>query len=427
MRGGGPADCSEGAGGFGEAVVQGGHAVAGEEADADCGAGTAPPRSVLLATLRVAGPVAGSIGWPASVREMMRSAAAARARARRTPSASMGSSVARRPAVSTRVTGTPARVMRVSSASRVVPGMGETMATSRSASALMREDLPTLGGPVMANTRPSRRRSPRRLSFRWVESSVCRAAEFGEGGGFGFGWKVFVREVDEGFLLGHEGEQPVGPGVVERAEFAFELAEGLLALGCGFGCDEVVDGFRFEQVEAVVEEGAAGEFTGLGGAGAEGDEGVGYIGQHGGAGVEVEFGGVFAGVGGGGGEPERDGSVKHGVSVGWRRVRRAALRGCGRRLAVRAVRMARAAGPLRRMMAIAARPVAVAGAKMVGGMGVVDIRWTGRTLPTVKGFRRGRHTGPYPRNRSVTPMPMKIVTRGGHCGRLLLMVADGTT
>ena len=118
-----------------------------------------------------------------------RSAAAARARARRTPSASISSSVSRSPAVSTSVTGTPPSTTRVSNASRVVQGVAATMATSRSASALTRLDLPTFGGPVTANTSPSRSRSPRRPSSRCASisrlspASSASASALGSSGG----------------------------------------------------------------------------------------------------------------------------------------------------------------------------------------------------------------------------------------------------
>jgi hypothetical protein len=105
-----------------------------------------------------------------------RSAAAARARARRTPSASISSAASRNPAVSTSVTGTLPSTTRVSKASRVVPGIGETIATSRSANALTSDDLPTFGWPVTAKTRPSRRRSPRRPSSRCAATSPHNAA-----------------------------------------------------------------------------------------------------------------------------------------------------------------------------------------------------------------------------------------------------------
>ena len=56
----------------------------------------------------------------------------------------------RMPAVSIRVTGTLAEDQVVSMASRVVPGIGLTMARSSPSSRLSRLDLPTFGLPTMA-------------------------------------------------------------------------------------------------------------------------------------------------------------------------------------------------------------------------------------------------------------------------------------
>ena len=78
----------------------------------------------------------------------------------------------RRPAVSASTTGQPPRSRWTSMTSRVVPAVSDTMAASRRASRLSSEDLPALGGPMMAMCRPSRRRSPRRSS-RWAAISAC--------------------------------------------------------------------------------------------------------------------------------------------------------------------------------------------------------------------------------------------------------------
>ena len=54
------------------------------------------------------------------------------------------------PAVSINVTGSPPTSIRVSTASRVVPGMGLTMARSSPTSLLSKEDFPAFGLPTMA-------------------------------------------------------------------------------------------------------------------------------------------------------------------------------------------------------------------------------------------------------------------------------------
>ena len=84
-------------------------------------------------------------------------ASASLAQLRRTPSASTGSSVWRRPAVSKRFSRMSPSWTACSTTSRVVPAMGVTMARSKPASRLSRVDLPALGRPTMAQSIPSRR------------------------------------------------------------------------------------------------------------------------------------------------------------------------------------------------------------------------------------------------------------------------------
>ena len=79
---------------------------------------------------------------------------------RRTPSRSTTSTVSRRPAVSSRRTGMPRTLTNSSSTSRVVPGIGVTIARSAFASAFMRLDLPTLGRPTSTAVTPSRTMRP---------------------------------------------------------------------------------------------------------------------------------------------------------------------------------------------------------------------------------------------------------------------------
>ncbi len=87
-----------------------------------------------------------------------------RRRARRTFGLDLVGGVAQ-PAVSTRVTGAPPRRRGFPAYALMPRGCG-AVATSRSATRSISDDLPTFGGPVIANTSPSRSRSPRRLSFR---------------------------------------------------------------------------------------------------------------------------------------------------------------------------------------------------------------------------------------------------------------------
>ena len=102
--------------------------------------------------------------------------------------------------------------------------------------------------------------------------------------------------------------------VVERREGVGEAAVevgagGLLGAG-GLGGDEVGDGFGLSEVEASIEEGAAGEFAGAGGAGAQTEEGVEDALGHDGAAVDAEFDGILAGVGVGRAIEEKDGVIE---------------------------------------------------------------------------------------------------------------------
>ena len=108
-----------------------------------------------------------------------RSAASARALARRTPSASIAPPPSRRPAVSAITTGTPPRSRWASTTSRVVPAMGLTIATLRFANILIILDFPTFGGPTTATNKPLRRRSPRRPSSRCAAISCATSATTG--------------------------------------------------------------------------------------------------------------------------------------------------------------------------------------------------------------------------------------------------------
>ena len=110
-------------------------------------------------------------GWPHPRRRCRRRRRRRPARARdrparspptcaRCPSVSTGSSVGRRPAVSTMVSGMPWISTWERTASRVVPAIGVTIATSSPASWFSRLDLPTLGRPTSTTVRPSRRSAP---------------------------------------------------------------------------------------------------------------------------------------------------------------------------------------------------------------------------------------------------------------------------
>ena len=95
---------------------------------------------------------------------------------------------------------------------------------------------------------------------------------------------------------------------IEQA--AAGAAQGLIALGFGFGGDEVREGFGLGEIEAAGFEGAAGEFAGFRRVGAKLGKGLLDACDDRGAAVAVEFGAVFAGEAAGAGEGEDEGAVE---------------------------------------------------------------------------------------------------------------------
>ena len=75
-----------------------------------------------------------------------------------------------------------------------------------------------------------------------------------------------------------------------------ELSGGVSGGGCGLGVDEVHHGLRFRQVQAAVQKGPAGEFSGPRLPGAGGEQGGEQLPQHHGGPVAVKLGGVLSGV-----------------------------------------------------------------------------------------------------------------------------------
>ena len=109
------------------------------------------------------------------------------------PRLSTGSSLSRRPAVSTMCNGTPSICRVCPIVSRVVPAMGVTMASSAPAKALSSEDLPALGWPAITTFKPSRNNAPcrawpcsnascarRRASWPWA-SDRCKKSSSSSG------------------------------------------------------------------------------------------------------------------------------------------------------------------------------------------------------------------------------------------------------
>ena len=105
-------------------------------------------------------------------------------------------------------------------------------------------------------------------------------------------------------------------------------------LGVGFGVDEVGEALGLGEVELAGQEGAAGEFAGLGEAQAgDGAKGFEQQARHGAAAMGMEFQHILAGEGMGAGEEEGEGLVERGAlrrTVGSARGSGGGrMRGCG--------------------------------------------------------------------------------------------------
>ena len=187
--------------------------------------------------------------------------------------------------------------------SRVVPAVSDTMAASRRASRLSSEDLPALGGPMMAIVRPSRSRSPRRSS-RWAAISACSCVMpvrhlVGDAGR-----QVLVGEIDRRLEMGQRAQAQGAPILVEAMQRAIHLLQRQPALLVGLGRDQVGDGLGLGEVELAVLEGAARELAGLGQAAETqlADRLQGAL-DHGAPAMQVQLGHGLAGLGVGRLEP----------------------------------------------------------------------------------------------------------------------------
>src|ERR1035438_8969760 len=130
----------------------------------------------------------------------------------------------RMPAVSTKTYSTPSRVTFSSTASRVVPATGETMARSWPVRVLSSVDLPTLGRPMMATLMPvsggassggSVEKPSVTLSSRASMPVPC-SAEMGQTLGISSVCPIAIEQgVDAGAVLGRDGADAGNPELVE--------------------------------------------------------------------------------------------------------------------------------------------------------------------------------------------------------------------
>ena len=76
--------------------------------------------------------------------------------------------------------------------------------------------------------------------------------------------QFLVGKIDSRLKVSKHPGKPQAPILIEPAEFAFQLAHGLLALRLGFSVDEIGNRFRFRKIEPAIFKRATREFAGLG-------------------------------------------------------------------------------------------------------------------------------------------------------------------
>src|SRR5713101_4033760 len=116
-------------------------------------------------------------------------------------------------------------------------------------------------------------------------------------GGVGGDGDVVLGEIDAGLEQGDQVDQFLLDGLEAIGERAFELLGGDLGLKQGLRVDQVADGFGLGKVEASVEKGSHGEFTGLGETGAAGKREFDDVAEDDGRPVSGDFDDVVGGVG----------------------------------------------------------------------------------------------------------------------------------
>ena len=210
---------------------------------------------------------------------------------------------------------------------RVVPAISETMAASRRARTLSSEDLPALGGPMMAIDRPPRRRSPRAV----VEMGRDLGLELRDAGAHLVGnarWQVLIGEIDRRLEMRHARKPRVRQP--RRGDAARHPSAAVpAALLVGLRRDQVGDRLGLGKVELAVLEGAARELAGLGQpAEAQSADRLERALDHGAPAMQVQLGHGLAGLGVGRLEPDdqpaidrlaafwiEDGAQRHGAAA----------------------------------------------------------------------------------------------------------------
>jgi hypothetical protein len=184
------------------------------------------------------------------------------ARARRLPSISTGSVESRWPAVSIRRSGRPRTLHIASIRSRVVPGVGATMARSSRSSALSRLDLPTFGSPTITASAPSCRMRPSgAVRMSWP---ICRARFLTRAAKFRPDARLdsLLREIEAGLEMAEQVDQLRAHRLERVAELALLHRAGAGQRAFGRRVEQVEQALRLRERKLVVEKGALGEFAG---------------------------------------------------------------------------------------------------------------------------------------------------------------------
>ena len=327
---------------------------------------TGRPRSALLAISRLAGAGPGR-AEPASITVITRSASSARASARRTPSASMLSEVSRRPAVSTSVTGTPPSTTRVSSASRVVPGIcgddrhvafrqrvdqrgfADVRRAGDGEEQALAQLLAAAGIVEMGARSPAGH--ARSVASSWSSTSGGRSSS---GKSISASWYARMprsRSAQSWYSA---------PSAPSSCRSACRRCASVSAAIRSWTASASTRSMRpFRKARRVNSPGSAGRKPGFG-------QRVRHAVDHRPAAVQMQFGTVLAGIGARAGKPQHQRMVQHAARPDRAGGRSEAWRGGGRQPAAqRCHSRSRTAGPLRRMTAMAARAEPEARAKIV--------------------------------------------------------------
>ena len=228
---------------------------------------------------------------------------------RATPSASTGSSVSRRPAVSTSVTRSPSKSTTSVTRSRVVPGISLTMARAAPASALNRLGLADIriadNGDLQAFAHETSPPPVLEQQCRPLTQSIERIDE-----GLALHEMItLIWKIDRRLEARDEIEQlsiEVPDGAGERS---VKLIERGLRLQWRDSFDEICNGLSLHEIDASIEEGSQRELTGFRVARAATERRFHDRPQHDGAAVRAQLDDVVSGVRMGGGKVGGNGLI----------------------------------------------------------------------------------------------------------------------